>query len=693
MSKFEYVKLADAIAADITKGTLRPGDRLPPQRNFAYDRGIAVSTASRVYTELLRRGLVVGEVGRGTFISGDIKREVEALSEPRDARIDFEVNYPLLPQQWAMIAKSLAGLERVDALESALRVSTSTGTKSARNAAVAYLARKDFTPQAEQIVFTANGKQSLAAALAALVPTGGRCGVEALTYPYVKSIAARLGVTLVPIPMDEYGARPDAIQKAHREAHLSALYLQPIIQNPLGVTMNATRRADIMRVAEKLDLTIIEDAVYGFLADDTPLAALGPDRCIVIDSLSKKVAPGLALGILVTPPHLRESVMSAVRTGGWIASGHALASGQRLMADGTVAELTRLKRIDAARRQQTAARLLAGYQIAADARSYHLLADAAATLALADLRRRSSPARHRTDAILDVCNCARTCTERGAARARPALARAARFRPAHTRCRCSAPRKRISTRRSKRERCERSDTGSKTRRNKDPALRRSGRRPFRDKAPRLVRLDLVPFVQDTPAKLDIGVPERARRRKAVDGEQHLLDVRPVPVQRHRVAARRPGVAEADHAPDVSQSKRCINDRQREDHVLAGVHCAMFLEDEVRRNAGRDHRCLDDGALRLLRARRHTTADNRPAEKALAPQPRGGVGAQANVLAGAEHEQQIGRPERRIDQMRTVDFDDLIRCRLLPVAIHGWHDSTMRHRRRGTKSRLIAADCT
>ncbi|MGY3367539.1 DNA-binding transcriptional regulator YhcF (GntR family) [Bradyrhizobium sp. GM2.4] len=86
MSKFEYVKLADAIALDISNGMLRPGDRLPPQRNFAYDRGIAVSTASRVYTELLRRGLVVGEVGRGTFISGAIRREVEALSEPRDAR-------------------------------------------------------------------------------------------------------------------------------------------------------------------------------------------------------------------------------------------------------------------------------------------------------------------------------------------------------------------------------------------------------------------------------------------------------------------------------------------------------------------------------------------------------------------------------------------------------------------------------
>jgi len=372
MSKFEYVKLADAIASDISNGTLKPGDRLPPQRHFAYERGIAVSTASRVYTELLRRGLVVGEVGRGTFISGELRREVETMTEPRDARIDFEVNYPLLPQQWAMIAKSLAGLERVDALESALRLSTSTGTKGARNAAAAYLARKDWAPQPEQIVFTANGKQSIAAALAALVPTGGRCGVEALTYPFVKSIAARLGITLVPIAMDEHGARPDAIQKAHREAHLTALYIQPTIQNPVGVTMPPARRADILRVAEKLDLTIIEDTVYGFLADETPLASLRPDRCLVLDSLSKKVAPGLALGILVTPPRLRESVMSAARTGGWIASGHALVAGQRLMADGTVAELTRLKRIDATRRQETAARLLSGYQISADTRSYHL---------------------------------------------------------------------------------------------------------------------------------------------------------------------------------------------------------------------------------------------------------------------------------------------------------------------------------
>src|SRR6478736_1274484 len=363
MSKFEYLRLADTIAAEIAAGALKPGDRLPPQRHFAYERKIAASTASRVYTELLRRGLAVGEVGRGTFISGEARRGVTAPPESHGARIDLEFNYPLLPHQSALIAKSLGGLERPESLEAALRPASSTGTLAARSVSAAYLARKDWHPNAEQIVFTANGRQCIAAALAAMVPPGGRCGVEALTYPFIKGIAARLGVTLVPLALDEHGVRPDALQKAHRDAHLSALYLQPTIQNPLGITIPAARRADLLRVIEKLDLTVIEDAVYGFLDDEQPpLAALAPDRCIVLDSLSKKVAPGLALGFIVTPPRLRESLMASVRSGGWTASGFAFAAGQRLMGDGTAAELSRLKRIDAMRRQQMAARYLSGFE-------------------------------------------------------------------------------------------------------------------------------------------------------------------------------------------------------------------------------------------------------------------------------------------------------------------------------------------
>ena len=120
MSRFEYLRLADAVAAEIANGALKPGDRLPPQRSFAYERKIAASTASRVYTELLRRGLVVGEVGRGTFISGEARRGIAAPTEPRGARIDLEFNYPVLPTQSALIAKSLAGLDRPENLEAAI---------------------------------------------------------------------------------------------------------------------------------------------------------------------------------------------------------------------------------------------------------------------------------------------------------------------------------------------------------------------------------------------------------------------------------------------------------------------------------------------------------------------------------------------------------------------------------------------
>ena len=373
MSRFEYLRLADSVAAEIANGALKPGDQLPPQRHFAYQRKIAASTASRVYTELLRRGLVVGEVGRGTFISGKAARgDTVALTEPRGARIDLEINYPRLPTQAAMIAKSLEGLDRPEALEIALRQGTTGGTLAARNITAKFLSRNGWAPNPEQIVFTANGRQCIAAALSAVVPPGGRCGVEALTYPFIKGIAARLGVTLVPLAMDADGVRPEAVQKAHREAQLSAIYIQPTIQNPLGMTMPAARRAELVRVVQKLALPVIEDSVYGFLADEVPLATLAPDSCILLDSLSKKVAPGLALGFIVAPPRLRDAIMASVRSGGWTASGYAFAAGQRLMDDGTAAELVRLKRIDAQRRQQMASEILAGFEIQANAQSYHL---------------------------------------------------------------------------------------------------------------------------------------------------------------------------------------------------------------------------------------------------------------------------------------------------------------------------------
>ncbi len=266
----DYMALADEFAAQIKTGSLKAGDRLPPQRQFAYARNIAVSTASRVYSELLRRGLVVGEVGRGTFVSGDAARSGHGVGGRRAARLAHRPRVQLSDPAGA------GGADDEEPRRARPRRCTAGGAAAVHQrrhrarAAVAaeFLAVEGWSPRPGQLVFTGNGRQSIAAVLAALVPTGGRCGIEAITYPFAKGVAAQLGITLVPLAMDEHGVRPDAVQKAHREGKLSAIYVQPVIHNPLGMTMPQQRRTDLLRVAEKLDLVVVEDYIYGFLDDD-----------------------------------------------------------------------------------------------------------------------------------------------------------------------------------------------------------------------------------------------------------------------------------------------------------------------------------------------------------------------------------------------------------------------------------------
>lgn len=63
-----YIEIADAMAHDIDIGKLKPGEKLPPQRNLAFDIGVTIGTIGRAYALARQRGLVTGEVGRGTFV-------------------------------------------------------------------------------------------------------------------------------------------------------------------------------------------------------------------------------------------------------------------------------------------------------------------------------------------------------------------------------------------------------------------------------------------------------------------------------------------------------------------------------------------------------------------------------------------------------------------------------------------------
>ncbi|WP_327696116.1 aminotransferase-like domain-containing protein [Streptomyces sp. NBC_00459] len=366
----DYRRLADRIADDIATGRLRPGERLPPQRAFARRRGIAGSTAGRVYGELVRRGLVVGEVGRGTFVrAAPPEPGGRALAEPalsdRATAVNMELNYPSAPGQSELLAPALAPLLRPDVLTEALRPAAATGTAEARAAVAGLLATPGWRPDPDGVLFTGNARQAVAAALASLVRPGGRVGVEALTYPLVKEIAVRLGITLVPLAMDRDGLCPDALAAAHRTAPLSALYVQPTLHNPTSVTMGEQRKRELAGVVRESGVPVVEDRIWSFLRDTTdsgePLAAHVPELAHVVDGLSKRVAPGLTAGFLVVPPDRAEAVAAAVRSGGWSAGRFALEAGVRWVEDGTVARLVAAKRLDAARRQRLVAHELAEF--------------------------------------------------------------------------------------------------------------------------------------------------------------------------------------------------------------------------------------------------------------------------------------------------------------------------------------------
>ncbi|MFF4487512.1 PLP-dependent aminotransferase family protein [Streptomyces sp. NPDC001544] len=368
----DFRQLADLVADEIAAGRLRPGQRLLPQRTFARRRGIAASTAGRVYAELVRRGLVVGEVGRGTFVRAAAGPQAagRALTEAAaPARsVNLELNYPAAPGQSEILAPALAALLRPDALTEALRPAAVTGNPAARDAVAALLGTGAWRPDPGRILFTGNARQAIAATLASLVRPGGRLGVEPLTYPLVKEIAARLGITLVALAADDGGLSPRSVAAAHRTAPLSALYLQPTLHNPTSVTMDAGRRAEVAAVVSELNLPVVEDRIWAFLHQGTepPLAALAPALTHLVDSLSKRVAPGLTVGFAVVPPDRVEAVASAIRSGGWSAGAFALEAAVRWLGDGTVARLVTAKRADAARRRRLLAEELAGFAVRSD---------------------------------------------------------------------------------------------------------------------------------------------------------------------------------------------------------------------------------------------------------------------------------------------------------------------------------------
>src|SRR5207244_758055 len=153
----------------------------------------------------------------------------------------------------------------------------------------------------ERVVLT-NGSLQGFVFLAERLAAGKRVLVEAPTYDRPLRILARLGAEVVALPMDEEGLDPDALEQALRAGPPPAfLYTIPTFQNPSGRTLSLERRRQVLDVARRHGLLVVEDDPYGLVSFDTePPPTLhelaGGEGVVHSSSFSKTIAPGVRVG-------------------------------------------------------------------------------------------------------------------------------------------------------------------------------------------------------------------------------------------------------------------------------------------------------------------------------------------------------------------------------------------------------------
>jgi DNA-binding transcriptional MocR family regulator len=376
MPASRYKLLVDDMAADIRTGRLAPGARLPTHRQLAAREGLALVTASRVYAELGAMGLVSGETGRGTFVR-------EIALPPRlgidqhagDASLaDLNFNNPSLPGQAELLRSALRQLASSGDLDALLRYQPHGGRSHEREIVARHLACRGLAVNGEQVVIVNGAQHGLTATVLALLKPGDVVAVDALTYPGFKVLAETFRLELAPIPVTDRGPDLSALERLCRTRKVRAIYTMPTLHNPLGWVMKLQVRHELVALARKHGLLIIEDAAYAFLADNPPppLAALAPETTAYVTGLSKSVATGLRVGFVAAPDRWVAPIERAIRATTWNTAAVMTAIACGWLEDGTVARLEIAKREDARVRQAMAAEVLAGLRRVCHPVSYFL---------------------------------------------------------------------------------------------------------------------------------------------------------------------------------------------------------------------------------------------------------------------------------------------------------------------------------
>jgi GntR family transcriptional regulator / MocR family aminotransferase len=308
--------LQQAVREAIRCGRLRSGDPLPSSRALAGDLGVARGTVVEVYEQLAAEGWLLAQHGRGTRVA-DLPTPPPARAEPpvpppprHDLRPGHHDPSSFPRQAWAAVIRRVLA----EAPDEAFGYPDPRGRAELREALAGYLGRaRGVRATAASLQVCSGAGHGLGIAFRALAARGARVlAVEDPSSPRVREIAAGAGLQVVGLRCDDSGARAAALPALGADA----VVVTPAHQYPLGITMSARRRAELLAWARGTGGIILEDDYDGELRYDRKpvgaLQALDPGRVVYAGTTSKSLAAALRVGWLVVPPQLAEPVAETI---------------------------------------------------------------------------------------------------------------------------------------------------------------------------------------------------------------------------------------------------------------------------------------------------------------------------------------------------------------------------------------------
>lgn len=371
-ARAKYLGIVEALEADIRDGLVAPGARLPAQRSIARMLGVDLTTVTHAFNEARQRGLIVAQVGRGTFVADD------AAPPSSRPRVDLGMNVPPLPdgiELQRLISGGIAALLATPAASHLLHYQASTGARPDRRAAAQWLEPRIPGVTAERIVIAAGGQSALHAICATHLQPGDRIATGTMTFPGLKAAAVQQRLLVEPLAMDAQGILPDAFDALCSRQAPRALYVIPAIHNPTTATLPEDRRLALVATARRHGVMVIEDDPYSPLQPEPlrSLADLAPEITWHVATLSKCASPTLRVAHVVAPDTAGAALLAGtLRATVLMAPPLLSALASRWIDDGTLARLVLAIRAENVARQKIAAAMLGDFGTMADPHGPHL---------------------------------------------------------------------------------------------------------------------------------------------------------------------------------------------------------------------------------------------------------------------------------------------------------------------------------